>query len=181
MGQILGDGDSTRFLRQWAVIILGMAGLALAALLVVMPRYHLQQQALSMAREQSMRGNMRVLQVTLEQYLAETGSGYPERLSKPGPSQDDPMLDFLTASLGRLQNPFDKRVSAVAVSRRDPPFWRSFKPGQVIYVPLGVKEGFAEGYVIYGLGPKGPLATVIDRRPEPLLQAPAEQQRGQGY
>jgi hypothetical protein len=171
MGVLLGnDYSSGRFLKQWAAVILGMAGLGLAALLMVMPRYHLQQQAVSMAREQAIRGNMRVLQVTLEQYLAEDGRGYPTFILKTDPRREDPMLDFLSSSLQRLQNPFDKGVPAVAVSRRDPPFWGLFKKGQIIYVPLAVKDGCAAGYVIYGMGDKGPLATVLERRPETAPQ-----------
>lgn len=175
MGAFFGGLDSdNRFLRQWTVIIFGLSLLALAALLIVIPRYHLQQQAISMAREQALRGNMRVLQVSLEQYLAEDGRGYPTRLSRTDPGQEDPMLDFLSSSLQRLTNPFDKDVPAVAVSRKDPPFWRSFKPGQVIYVPLQVRDGFADGYIIYGLGAKGPLATVLEQRPGRGLPRPEE-------
>lgn len=179
MGAILGGGEhDNRFIRQWAAVILGMAILSLAALLIVIPRYHLQQQAISMAREQAMRGNMRVLQVSLEQYLAEEGRGYPTTLSRTDPRQEDPMLDFLFSSLQRLANPFDKSAPAVAVSRKNPPFWKSFRPGQVIYVPLQVRDGYAAGYAIYGLGSKGPLATVLEQRPMPLRPSPSEQEQG---
>lgn len=177
MGVIIGGGSGEgRFLRQWAAVILGMAGLGLAALLVVIPRYHLQRQAVAMAREQAMKGNMRVLQVVLEQYLAEDGRGYPASLSNADPRREDPMLDFLSSSLKRLQNPFDKDEAPVAVSRRDPPFWKSFKRGQIIYVPLGVREGYADGYVIYGLGTKGPISMVMDRRPEPRRPSPEDRE-----
>lgn len=175
MGVILGGGSGEgRFLRQWAVAIVGLAGLGLAALLIIIPRYHLQQQAIAMAREQAMRGNMRVLQMALEQYMAEDGRGYPASLVRTDPRRDDPMIDFLSQSLKRLRNPFDKDEPPVALSRRDPPFWKSYKRGQIIYVPLGVREGHADGYVIYGLGAKGPISTVVDRRPEPRRPSPEE-------
>ncbi len=165
MGPIPGSG-SGNFLRQWTVAILGMAGLGLAALLFVIPRYHIQQQALSMSREAVVKANMRALQVSLEQNMAEDGRGYPVRLSRSGNGQDDPMLDYLIVSLRRIRNPFDRDVPAVAVAYHDPPFWGLYHPGQVIYVPLGVEVVSANGYAIYGMGAKGPISTVLENRPE---------------
>ncbi len=170
MGQMLGGGNS-RFLRQWAAVIFGAAGLALAALLVVMPRYHLQQQAMSLAEEAAVKSNMKVLQVNLEQFMAEDGRGYPARLLGARPDDEDPMLAGLALQLQRMQNPIDRGAPALAQAWRAPPFWELYQPGQVIYVPLGVEEGRARGYAIYGIGRDRPLATVLARRPEPLRPA----------
>jgi hypothetical protein len=156
-------------------VIFSVAGLALAALLVVMPRYHLQKQAMSMAGDAAVKSNMKALQMILEQFMAEDGRGYPVRLLGSRPDDENPMLAGLALQLQRMQNPIDREAPALAQAWRAPPFWELYKPGQVIYVPSGVKEGFADGYIIYGLGPKGPLATVIDRRPEALLTAPPGQ------
>jgi hypothetical protein len=167
MGSILGGGhDDRRFLNQWAAIVLGMALIGLAALLFIVPRYHIQQQAISMSREAVVKANMRALQVSLEQNMAEDGRGYPVRLSRSGNGQNDPMLDYLIVSLRRIRNPFDRDVPAVAVAYRDPPFWGLYRPGQVVYVPLGVEAGSANGYAIYGMGAKGPMSTVLENRPE---------------
>jgi hypothetical protein len=181
MGTIHGSGpNGGGNLRQLSAIILVLAGLGMASLFFIIPQYHMRQQVISLAREQAMRGNMRVLQVSLEQYLAEDGRGYPASLSRTDPRREDPLLDFLSSSLLRLQNPFDRGVPAVAVSRRDPPFWKSFKRGQIIYVPLEVRDGYAAGYLLYGLGSSGPIATVIDRRPEPGYLAPGRSELGPG-
>jgi hypothetical protein len=160
-------------LRQLAAIVLILAGLGLFSLFFIIPHYHMRQLAISMSREQVLRGNMRLLQVTLEQYLAEGGRGYPSSLHEAHLLQEDPMMGTVSSQLRRLQNPFDRDLPAVAMSRRDPPRWESFKPGQVIYVPLGIVGDHAAGYVIYGLGSKGPLSTVFARRPEPFPPTPS--------
>jgi hypothetical protein len=85
------------------------------------------------------------------------------------------MLDGLTLQLRRMQNPIDREAPALAQAWRAPPFWELYKPGQVIYVPLGVEEGLARGYAIYAVGRDKPLATVIERRPESSPTAPPEQ------
>lgn len=180
MGQLLGGGDNSLFLRQWAVVIFGLAGLALAALLLVVPRYHLQKQAMSMAGDAAVKSNMKALQMILEQFMAEDGRGYPVRLPGSRPDEENPMLAGLALQLKRMQNPIDRETPALAQAWREPPFWKLYKPGQVIYVPLRVEEGIARGYAIYAMGRDKPLATVLDRRPEAFFTAPTKQLEGQG-
>ncbi len=177
MGIILGgEYNSSQFTKQWIVIIFGLALLGLVALLIVIPRYHMQQQMMAMAKESVVRSNMKAIQVTLEQYMAEDGRGYPVTVLGVDPGRENPMFEFIHITVKRIQNPFDHDVPAVAVSRRDPPFWQLFKPGQVIYVPLGIEEDKARGYAIYGVGQKGPLTTVLDNRP--IIERRVEDQLG---
>jgi type II secretory pathway pseudopilin PulG len=156
----------SRFVKQWTAVVLGMSALGLASLLLILPRYRMQQQAISMAKEAVIRNNMRALHTALAQYMAEDGRGYPTSFEAEDDTGMGRQLQYLSHTVRRLQNPFDARMPAVAVSRKDPPFWNLYKPGQVVYVPVGAEDGLASGYVIYGLGSNGPLGTVIDCRPE---------------
>jgi len=141
--------------------ILGLAALAVITMLFTLPRYKLYQQHLNGARESTVLANMRNLQVALMSFMVEDGRGFPTFQANDSTGEADPAEGSFKSMLGRLRNPLDKDSQAWAVSYRDPPFWKLYRPGQVVYVPLDIREGRATAFAIYGVGPSGLIKTVL--------------------
>ena len=140
--------------------LLIIAALAISSLFFIIPQYRLYNMQVNLARESVVKANMRQLRVALDQMAVETDY-YPASL-KPGNSEDEEQyLRHIFSVTRQLRNPFDQRDPAVGESEFEPPDWKAFKPGQIVYVPLDVSEGRAAGCAIYGVGKKGLLQEVI--------------------
>ena len=140
--------------------LLIMAALAVSSLFIIIPQYRLYNMQVNLARESVVKNNMRQLRVALDQMAVEYDS-YPASLDLESSKMDEPGMEYIYSVLRQLHNPFDQRNPAVGESELEPPDWKTFKPGQIIYVPLDVYEGRAQGCAIYGVGKKGLLKEVL--------------------
>lgn len=144
--------------------MIGLAAFGFLALAIMVPQYILYRRNLAMARAMAtdavVRGNMRTLRVAVEQYAAESGQ-YPARLEPSGASANEPGLQYVLMTISRLRNPVDPAQQPVVVSPTAPPEWGMVKPGQVVYVPRDTADGWARGFLIYGMGGKRPLPDSI--------------------
>jgi type II secretory pathway pseudopilin PulG len=127
---------------------------------IVIPQYRLYHMQVNLARESIVKNNMRQLRVALDQMAVEYDS-YPVTLAPGSAEAEEPGLNYIASVVRRLSNPFDQRDPAFGESQTEPPDLKAFKPGQIIYVPLGVSEGRATGCAIYGVGKKGLLKEVL--------------------
>jgi type II secretory pathway pseudopilin PulG len=140
--------------------LLIIAALAIGSLFIIIPQYRLYNMQVNLAKESVVKNNMRQLRVALDQMAVESGY-YPLSLEPGNAGEEDPGLEFIAAVARQLRNPFDQREPAVGESEFEPPDWKSFKPGQIVYVPLDVSEGRATGCAIYGVGKKGLLEEAL--------------------
>ncbi|MCU0607100.1 MAG: zinc ribbon domain-containing protein [Candidatus Edwardsbacteria bacterium] len=140
--------------------MIGLAAIGFVSLAIAVPQYILYRRHIAMAKEAVVRSNMRSLRVVMDQYAAEFGR-YPVDFDARGISPGEPDLRDVRMMLSRLQNPFDPVHAAVVVSPAYPPDWKALRPGQVVYVPRDTCDGWARGFLIYGMGGKRPLADSI--------------------
>lgn len=140
--------------------LLIIAALAISSLFFVIPQYRLYTMQVNLARESVVKNNMRQLLVALDQMAVETGY-YPLSLKPGNAVEEDQGLEFIAAVARQLRNPFNHLDPVVGESELEPPDWKAFKPGQIVYVPLDVYEGRAQGCAIYGMGKKGLLKEVL--------------------
>ncbi|MHB8158245.1 MAG: DUF7577 domain-containing protein [Desulfocucumaceae bacterium] len=140
--------------------LLIIAALAVSSLFIIIPQYRLYTMQVNLARESVVKNNMRQLRVALDQMAVETGH-YPVSLEFGSYGEEDPGLEYIASVVRQLRNPFDQLVPAVSESEFNPPDFKAFKPGQIVYVPLDVYEGRATGCAIYGVGKKGLLKEVL--------------------
>jgi hypothetical protein len=147
--------------------LLIIAALAVSSLFFIIPQYRLYKMQVdtqaALARESVLKNNLRQMRVALDQMAVEYGS-YPVSLVPENAEKEDPGLGYVASVARQLRNPFDPQVPAVAESQDDPPDWNSFKPGQIVYVPLDIRENRASGYAIFGMGKKGLLPEVMRGR-----------------
>lgn len=140
--------------------LLVIAALAVSSLFIIIPQYRLYHMQVNLARESVVKSNMRQLRVALDQMAVESGS-YPVSLEPGSAGDGEQDLKYVLSVARQLRNPFDQRVPAVGESESEPPDPLFFKPGQIVYVPLDVSEGRAQGCAIYGVGKKGLLKEVL--------------------
>ena len=140
--------------------LLIIAALAISSLFIIIPQYRLYTMQVNLARESIIKNNMRQLRVALDQMAVETDY-YPVSLKSGNSEDEEQYLRYIISVTRQLRNPFDHLVPAVSESEIEPPDWKAFKPGQIIYVPLDVSEGRAAGCAIYGVGKKGLLKEVL--------------------
>ena len=140
--------------------LLIIAALAVSSLFIIIPQYRLYNMQVNLARESVVKNNMRQLRVALDQMAVESGY-YPASLDPGNAGEEDLGLDYIVSVARQLRNPFNQLDPVVGESEFDPPEWKAFKPGQVIYVPLDISEGRARGCAIYGVGKKELLKEVL--------------------
>jgi len=140
--------------------LLIIAALAIGSLFIIIPQYRLYNMQVNLARESIVKNNMRQLRVALDQMAVEYDS-YPASLDLGSPKMVESGTAYVYSVLRQMSNPFDQRDPAFGESQTEPPDLQTFKPGQIIYVPLGVSEGRATGCAIYGVGKKGLLKEVL--------------------
>lgn len=140
--------------------LLIITALAISSLFIIIPQYRLYNMQVNLARESVVKSNMRQLRVALEQMAVESGS-YPLSLEPGRTEYGEQDLKYILSVVRQLRNPFDQRVPAVGEYESEPPDMFFFKPGQIIYVPLDVYEGKAQGCAIYGVGKKELLKEVL--------------------
>jgi hypothetical protein len=140
--------------------LLVIAALAIGSLFFIIPQYRLYHMQVNLAKESVVKSNMRQLRVALDQMAVEYDS-YPASLAPGSAETEEPGLNYIASVVRRLGNPFDQRDPAVGESQTEPPDWNAFRPGQIVYVPLDVREGRAYGCAIYGIGKKGLLKEVL--------------------
>jgi len=136
--------------------LLILAALAIGSLFFIIPQYRLYNMQVNLAKETVIKNNMRQLRVALDQMAVEYDS-YPASLDMGSFRMDEPGMEYVYSVLRQMSNPFDQRDPAFGQSQAEPPDFKSFKPGQIVYVPLDVREGRASGCAIYGIGKKGLL------------------------
>ena len=140
--------------------LLALAAIGIVSLSIIIPQYRLYNMQVNLARESIVKNNMRQLRVALDQMAVEYDQ-YPASLAPGNTGDEDQNLRYIASVVRKLPNPFDPQVPVVTESQADPPDWSSFKPGQIVYVPLDVSNGKAAGYAIYGVGKKGLLKEVL--------------------
>ena len=120
--------------------------ISLTSLAIIIPNYVSMQDR---ANEARVKNNMHIVDSLLATDFREGHASYPVILGIPG----------------GLENPLRKNTPAVVthVNAVDsPPRWKDYLPGQVVYVPKGIKDSLAQGYRIYGMGKRNRLSTAID-------------------
>jgi hypothetical protein len=128
-------------------------------------RFKMASSAMTAAKENIVRSNMRAVQLAVESYAAEGAGTYPAAIG--GPADRERGIDSTDArccSLRGLRNPFDPRIPAVITRYADPPAWDGVDPGQVVYVPLLTDSTAVRDYRIYGMGSSRPLQQLLDGR-----------------
>jgi hypothetical protein len=136
------------------VIAFGMFFLVQLSLMRSQPRIPLGENGAQLA-------NMTYLRTMLAQHMAEDGRGFPVICKDQDYSGENGMRPYLVRELNRLRNPVNPELPAWTVSFRDPPFWPLVKAGQMVYVQLDIRDGAAQSFVIYGMGSKKPIKTVL--------------------
>ncbi len=100
-----------------------------------------------------LKSNMRSVQLAVEDFWTYSVYYYPASFDvRPSDLHGKDKISFRNFLASSLKNPFNPDFPPVKIYFSDPPPCSVANPGQVVYVPIKIKDNYAKGYKIYGKG-----------------------------